>query len=289
MRYDDLKYMPKTSSLLGEQGMSFEEAFVSNALCCPSRATVMRGQYAHNSGVWFNRNGSDGGWEGYKDHGYETGNVATRLSYAGYRTGLFGKYLNYDSGITVPLGWDDWFAFLDPLRYYDYDVNDNGTTRPFGSSESGYSTDVLNAETQQFIDESVDASEPFFAYVAPKAPHEPEAPAPRDLHTYDGEQAPRLLSFNEEDVSDKPSWISSLPQLSDRRIKQIDARQEDRAETLQALDDLVEGVVNELQTEGVLDNTYIFFTSDNGWESGEHRMPQEKGAPFPKRAFAYRS
>jgi arylsulfatase A-like enzyme len=125
MRYDDLKYMPKTSSLLGEQGMSFEEAFVSNALCCPSRATVMRGQYAHNSGVWFNRNGSDGGWEGYKDHGYETDNVATRLSYAGYRTGLFGKYLNYYSGTTVPLGWDDWFAFLDPLRYYDYDVNDN--------------------------------------------------------------------------------------------------------------------------------------------------------------------
>ena len=104
MRYDDLKYMPKTSSLLGEQGMRFEEAFVSNALCCPSRATIMRGQYAHNSGVWFNRNGSDDGWEGYKDHGYETDNVATRLSYAGYRTGLFGKYLNYYSGTTVPLG-----------------------------------------------------------------------------------------------------------------------------------------------------------------------------------------
>ena len=111
MRYDDLKYMPKTSSLLGEQCMIFEEAFVSNALCCPSRSTIMRGQYAHNSGVWFNRNGSDDGWEGYKDHGYETDNVATRLSYAGYRTGLFGKYLNYYSGTTVPLGWDNCSLF----------------------------------------------------------------------------------------------------------------------------------------------------------------------------------
>jgi N-acetylglucosamine-6-sulfatase len=279
MRYDDLKYMPKTSSLLGEQGMSFEEAFVSNALCCPSRATIMRGQYAHNTGVWFNRNGSDGGWEGYRDHGYEQDNVATRLSDAGYRTGLFGKYLNYYSGISVPPGWVDWFA-MPSESYYDYDVNDSGTIVHYGSEESDYSTDVLSEQTQQFIDESVAHQELFFAYVAPVAPHGPATPAPRDLHTYDGEQAPRSPSFNEDDVSDKPPWISSLPPLNNRRIERIDTRQENRAETLQALDDLVEGVVNKLQSTGALNNTYIFFTSDNGWESGEHRIPREKGRPY---------
>src|SRR3712207_6404656 len=121
MSKDDLnaRYMPKTSSLLAEQGMSFQNAFVTNPLCCPSRATIMRGQYAHNTGVWFNLNVfnpdpavRDGGWEGYRGNGYEEENVATRLSDAGYRTGLFGKYLNGYSGTSVPPGWVDWFAFF---------------------------------------------------------------------------------------------------------------------------------------------------------------------------------
>src|ERR671912_2244011 len=90
MRKDDLKYMPKTRALLGAQGMQFANAFVTNPLCCPSRATIMRGQYAHNSGVWGNSDGPDSGWQGYKNHGNEQDNIATRLHDAGYRTGLFG-------------------------------------------------------------------------------------------------------------------------------------------------------------------------------------------------------
>ena len=121
----------------------------------------MRGQYAHNTGVWFNRNVfnpdpavPDGGWEGYKGNGYEEDNVATRLSDAGYRTGLFGKYLNGYSGTSVPPGWVDWFA-TSSQKYFDYDVNDNGTIVHYGAEESDYSTDVLSEQTQQFIDESV--------------------------------------------------------------------------------------------------------------------------------------
>jgi N-acetylglucosamine-6-sulfatase len=288
MRKDDLnaRYMPKTHSLLASEGMSFQNAFVSTPLCCPSRATTMRGQYAHNTGIWYNVNvfnpdGPDGGWEGYQRNGYEEDNVATHLDAdAGYRTGLFGKYLNNYSGTTVPSGWDDWFAFLDPIRYYDYDVNDNGTTTHFGASESDYSTDVISVETQQFIDASVDAGEPFFAYVAPKAPHAPATPAPRHQHDFDGEQAPRLPSFNEEDVSDKPAWIQSLRRLNDTRIAEIDERHEQRVESLRSVDDLVGGVVDKLQSRQVLDNTYIVFTSDNGWYHGEHRIRQGKGRPY---------
>lgn len=280
MRYDYLKYMPKTRALLGSRGMRFKEAFVSNALCCPSRATIMRGQYAHNTGVWFNENRSDGGWEGYKDHGYEQDNVATRLSDAGYRSGLFGKYLNGYSRTSVPPGWDDWFAMVAAPRYFNYDVNDNGTIVHYGSDNSDYSTDVISEQPQQFIDQSVAQRKPFFAYVVPNAPHEPATAAPRDLHTYDGEQAPRPPSFNEDDVSDKPPRISSRPPLSDDQIAQIDAWQENRAETLQALDDLVGAVVNKLKSAGVLNNTYIFFTSDNGLEIGEHRIPLAKRQPY---------
>src|ERR687895_85347 len=88
MRRDDLTYMPKTRSLLENEGMSFSNAYVSNPLCCPSRATIMRGQYAHNTGVWDNIDGKDGGWQGYKSNNgnNENDNVATRLRSAGYRT-----------------------------------------------------------------------------------------------------------------------------------------------------------------------------------------------------------
>jgi N-acetylglucosamine-6-sulfatase len=281
MRYDDLKYMPKTRSLLGSRGRRFKKDFVSFPVCCPSRATIMRGQYAHNTGQRSPLKGVRD-WRVYKAAGYERDDVATRLHNAGYRTGLFGKYLNgysaHSAGTYVPPGWDDWFAT--EIGYYDYNINHNGTIVHYGSDSSDYSTDVIAQQTKQFIQKSVERHKPFFAYVAPKAPHDPAKPAPRDKHTYDGIKAPRPPSFNEKDVSDKPPWIRSLPKLSDRQKAQIDAEQEKRAETLQALDDLVAGVVGKLKNEGVLHNTYIFFTSDNGWHQGEHRIQQGKGRPY---------
>jgi N-acetylglucosamine-6-sulfatase len=303
MRKDDLTYMTQTRSLLAEKGMSFEHAFVSNALCCPSRATILRGQYAHNTGVWSNKaNASEGGWRAYRNNGLEQDNVATRLDAVGYRTGLFGKYLNgYNQGNAyVPPGWDRWFAsgafrYFDydandqgtirhfgtsDFRYFDYDANDQGTIRHFGTSDADYQTDVLSRETNTFISDSAKLGTPFFAYVAPIAPHAPATPAPRDLHTYDGVKAPRLPSFNEKDVSDKPTWIRSRPRLTTDDIAAIDNRHEKRAETLQALDDLVAGVVNTLYKANAMSNTYIFFTSDNGRAQGEHRRPSGKANSY---------
>ena len=298
MRKDDLKYMPKTKALLQDAGMTFENAFVSNALCCPSRATIMRGQYSHNNGVWSNSSTdssstTSGGWQAYQQNGDEADNVATRLQGAGYRTGLFGKYLNgYTNTTDIPpqgveAEWDRWFAAFtsgDP-RYFDYDVNDQGTIRHFGTQESDYSTDVISTHTNAFISNSVAADKPFFAYVAPIAPHEPSTPAPRDAHAYDGVIGPRLPSFNEQDVSDKPSWIRQLSKLSSSQISAINKRHEKRVESLQAVDDLVEGVVNTLNSptpDGAvpLDNTYVFFTSDNGYHHGEHRIPRQKWRPY---------
>lgn len=282
MRKDDLTYMPQTRSLLAAKGMSFENAFVSNGLCCPSRATIMRGQYAHNTGVWLNGGPDEGGWRAYRSNGLEQDNVATRLDAAGYRIGLFGKYLNsYSNTTLIPPGWDHWFAtFHPPWEYFDYDVNDNGTMRHFGTRDSDYQTDVLKRETRTFIGASVRQGTPFFAYVAPLAPHGPTISAPRDLHTYDGLKAPRPPSFNEQDVSDKPPWIRQLPVLSDADEARRDDKQEKQAETLQALDDLVAGVVGKLRDEGVMNNTYVFFTSDNGVHRGEHRIPGDKGRPY---------
>jgi N-acetylglucosamine-6-sulfatase len=287
MRKDDLRYMPKTRALLGDKGMSFVNAYVSYGLCCPSRATILRGQYTHNHEVWNNGNelnSTDGGWQGYKAHGNERDNLAVRLDNAGYRTGLFGKYFNHYKGTIEPPGWDDWFAMFSSTEanadYFDYQANDNGTIKHFGTDKSDYSTDVIRRQTRQFIDASVAQDKSFFGYVAPKAAHDVAIPAPRDQHAFDGEKAPRLPSFNEADVSDKPSWIRQLPRLSDRKKASINGRHERRVETLQALDDLVEGVVNKLRREGELDSTYVVFTSDNGWHHGEHRIPESKARPY---------
>ncbi len=280
MRKSDLSYMPKTQSVLKDRGMSFENAYVSNALCCPSRSTIMRGQYAHNTGVWTNDDGTDGGWGGYKSNGNEEKNVGTRLNRAGYRTALIGKYLNgYENTTDVPAGWDTWFATF-TFDYFDYDVNDNGTIRHFGTADKDYVTDVLGRRTRQFIGSSAAQGKPFFAYVAPIAPHSPWTPAPRDEQAFDGEEAPRAPSFDEADVSDKPPWIQQLPQLSDRQKAEVDGRHERRVETLQAVDDLVGGVVDKLRSSRQLGNTYIIFTSDNGVHQGEHRIKQGKARPY---------
>jgi N-acetylglucosamine-6-sulfatase len=138
---------------------------------------------------------------------------------------------------------------------------------------------VLRGQTRDFIDTSLKRDRPFFAYVAPPAPHPPFTPAPRDRHSHDGLKAPRPPSFNERDVSDKPPWIRR-PMLSDRKKAAIDNRHENRAETLGALDDLVGGVVNKLKDRRQLSNTYIVFTSDNGWHHGEHRIPDGKKQPY---------
>jgi N-acetylglucosamine-6-sulfatase len=294
MRKDDLQYMPNTRALLQSTGMSFQNAFVSNALCCPSRATIMRGQYSHNTGVWSNSSTDSssttaGGWQVYQQNGNEADNVATRLQLAGYKTGLFGKYLNgYDNTAYRPPGWDRWFgAFTSgTLHYFDYDVNDQGAIRHYGTSDSAYSTDVISGQADAFISSNATQGTPFFAYVAPIAPHDPSTPAPRDAHDYDGIQGPRLPSFNEADVSDKPSWIRQQSKLSSSQISAINKRHENRVESLQAVDDLVAGVVNALDTTKTpsgakaLDNTYVFFTSDNGYHHGEHRIPKQKWRPY---------
>src|SRR5215218_1180519 len=236
-------------------------------------------------GVWSNSSTDSpsttiGGWRAYQGNSNEADNVATRLQSAGYRTGLFGKYLNGYNTTEVPPGWDRWFAHVNGIDYYDYQINDDGTIKHYESTSADYETDVIANQAKTFIGTSANAGVPFFAYVAPKAPHLPATPAPGDLHTYDGLKTRRPPSFNEKDVTDNLSWIRQLPRLSDAKKAKIENQHERRAESLQAVNDLVAGVVGTLKDKGVLSSTYIFFTSDNGWHEGEHRIQQGKWRPY---------
>jgi N-acetylglucosamine-6-sulfatase len=282
MRKDELKYMPKTSNLIGSQGMTFSNEYVPQAFCCPSRASVLRGQYPHNHQIWFVADGPNGGYQGWKGQDHERDNLATQLQAGGYRTGLFGKYMNnYDETTSKPPGWDDFFGKnAGSGGYYNSTINDNGTPRIYGSAASDYLPDVLRDEANQFVGESVALDRPFFLYYAPKTPHEPAKPAPRHVDAFNGVQPPRYPSYDEADVSDKPAHIQSRPRITASEAAIIRAEHENRVESLQAVDEAVQAIYNKVQSEEQLANTYFFFTSDNGWMHGEHRISSGKLQPY---------
>lgn len=283
----DLSVMPNVKALLADRGMSFGSHYVSLSLCCPSRVTGLRGQFAHNTGIY--KNGApDGGFEGTYAKGLESSTIATWLRGAGYRTALFGKYLNgYPNTAPktyVPPGWTEWYSPNDgtPYKEYNYSLNENGTTVAYGSTDADYMTDVLSAKAADFITRSVDQhpDQPFFAYIATYAPHSPATPPTRYENAFPGVKAPRPASWNEADVSDKPDWVKALPLLDDALIADIDKLYRHRLQTLLAVDDLVKNIVDTLQAKGQMANTYIVFASDNGYHQGQHRLDSGKMTAF---------
>jgi N-acetylglucosamine-6-sulfatase len=287
---DDLDYasaqkMPQIRSRLADEGASFEEAFVSLALCCPSRATILTGLYAHNYNVISNK-APDGGFDKFHAQGHEENTIAVRLQESGYQTAYFGKYLNEYPGdqdpTYVPPGWDEWHGKLRKREHrpYNYQINENGEVVSYGSDTEDYFTDVLSRQVTDFIGSAGEDSRPFFMFVAPTAPHGPATPAERHKGAFASEEAPRPPSFDEEDVSEKPWVVSSLERISEEEASEIEDYYRQRLESMLAVDEMVGALVEELEALGELENTYIFFTSDNGWFQGEHRIQGGKNHPY---------
>ena len=208
------EFMPKTRALLADQGTTFNNFFVSYAFCCPSRASILRGQYGHNTHVMGNEL-PYGGYEKLHQQGLEQSTIATWLQAAGYHTALFGKYVNrYEPERGVPPGWTDWYGGgTDAHVGYNYKLNENGQIVAYGSAPDDYATDVLSRKAVEVIRRSTAARQPFFLYVAPFVPHSPAAAAPRHLHLFRDAPLPRPRAFDEADVSDKPTVIQSFPHL----------------------------------------------------------------------------
>ncbi len=266
-RYDTLKVMPQVQRLLIGGGMQLKQAIVTNPLCCPSRATIFTGRYSHTTGVYFNW-GPHGGWDAFRPS--ESSTIATALDAVGYRTGLFGKYLNgYNGvGISVPPGWDEWFAFTGTNAYYDYVMFDGLERHPFGSEPRDYSTDVIARRAASFI-RGTPAGSPLFMVVAPFAPHNPATPAPRHKGDFSGVPVPFGPAVNELDVSDKPRFVRRQNLLDPRKLAK---QQRKRWESLLAVDDMVSRVVTALRDTDRAGNTLIIYVSDNGLMVGEHRL-----------------
>ena len=290
---DDLDFalaqkMPNLRSLLIEEGVSFENAFASQSLCCPSRATILTGQYAHNHGIKDNTP-PDGGFQKFRDEGLEEDTIAVRLQQeGGYRTAYFGKYLNGYPGeedpAYVPPGWDEWHGKLLETLYYDYGINHNGEVVSYGSEAKDYFTDVLSHQATGYVRNAMPDSRPFFMYLAPEAPHGLATPAERHKNAFADEEAPRPPSFDEEDVSDKPSWIRKSERITEEEASGIDTYHRKRLRSMLAVDEMVASLIEELEATGELDNTYISFTSDNGWFEGQHRIRKEKDRSYEESA-----
>ena len=273
--------MPKVKKLIEQEGTTFTNFFVPYPLCCPSRVSILRGQYPHNTEVLGNLP-PEGGFLTARRLQRETSTIATWLRDAGYRTAFYGKYLNGYAETDAPApGWDEWHAANDDGYFnVNYKLNENGEVATYGDRPEDYLTDVIARKAAEHIRKWSAQGRPFFLYVAPFAPHSPYNPAPRHANLFLDAELPRPPSFNETDVSDKPGFINELPQLNKDQINEITVHYRRRLQCLQAVDDLVETLVNTLEETGELDNTYVVYASDNGFHLGEHRMLEGKDTAY---------
>jgi N-acetylglucosamine-6-sulfatase len=287
MRASDLQYMPNTQNLLEKQGVKFTNAWVTRSLCCPSRSTILRGQYAHNHNVWTNVYPSGGFWRFY-DQGLENSTIATWLDDAGYDTVLIGKYLNpygldragnYAPTTYVPPGWDRWYAWEGTYRgtQLKYDINENGSVATYYRSMT-HDTDLDTQAAERFIRQTAGGA-PFFMHLSPNAPHDPAYYPPRHANEFSDTPLPGPPSFNEKAISDKPAWVRNRPLLTSTNVQYLTKLYRDRLRALQSVDEMVGRLVAALRDTGELSNTYIVFTSDNGIYLGEHRLTH-KGAAY---------
>jgi arylsulfatase A-like enzyme len=292
---ESMKVMHRTNSLIGGRGVTFTNSFVNYSLCCPSRATFLTGQYAHNHRVLSNQ-GTTGGFHRFQSlHAHN--NLAVWLQDAGYYTALVGKYLNrYENRPRIPPGWSEWRATApDDQSVYDYILNDNGTLVRRHAQPDDFKQDVLTRIAVDLIGRRASNPAPLFLWLTYTAPHvaNPDRspnmprdcgnaakPAARHAHAFDNAPLPKPPNFNEADVNDKPASIRSLYTLTEDQISDIQRKYRCELESLLAVDQGVKKVVDALRASGELDRTLIVYTSDNGYFHGEHRIPEGKMRPY---------
>lgn len=284
-RLDDVWVMTNAKNEIADKGLEFTNGLVVNAWCCPSRISTLTGRYSHTTGVYKNFP-PYGGYDSFSA-GEDGDTLAAWLDDAGYRTGLFGKYLNGYAGTYVPPGWDHWVSFVENERneggaYFNYTLSTNGSLVSYGSDPEDYSTDVLSDHVVNFI-ATTPPDEAFFAFYTPFAPHGAPVPAPRHLGALSDVTFDHPPSYAEADVSDKPQYIQDMPPFNSVGVDRNRVRQ---METLLALDEGIAEILDTLESAGRLENTLIIFMSDQGILRGEHNflkkmVPYEESIRIP--------
>ena len=267
---------------LQRQGETFSNYFVADSLCCPSRSSIFTGLFPHDTKVATNLP-PDGGFQKFQSERLDTKTFAVALQRAGYATSMLGKYLNgYGDPLKpktapVPPGWSDWHVSNSTgYAEFNFALNDNGTFNRYKGKDK-YGVDLLNSYAQSFIKRA--AGKPFAIEVATFAPHAPYTPAPRNADDFPGLTQPRDASFNTNNVN-PPAWLGQRNALGPKQIATIDASYRKRAQAVEAVDKLVADTQATLAAEGLAKNTYIVFSSDNGYHLGQHRLSRGKQTAF---------
>ncbi len=284
MRTGDLAYMPFTRRLLAGNGVSFDNMVSPYPLCCPARAEILSAQYSHNNGVRGNA-WPNGGY--YKLDSNHT--LPVWLKAKGYDTGFIGKYLNQygkRDPYAVPPGWNHWFASVDGT--YDYWYSRYNSDGQLQSYPDVYQTNQMTATAEDWITQFAIDARPYFLWLSYTAPHtscsvtaasariegrcwNDPVGAPGDVGKYSSLPMVKNPSINEKDVSDKSQFIQQLPRYSAWRLLAHERLYRTRLESLQSVDRDIRDIVERLKATGQYDNTYLLFTSDNGFQLGEHR------------------
>lgn len=289
----DMAWMPRTRALIGEPGTTFPNSVVSLAECCPSRATLLTGRYAHNHGV-LSTHPPFGGWRRIPA-GHT---LAVWLRRAGYATALVGKYGNGFGDSEVPAqppGWTEFHGLLGGGIYSFFGARwlSNGVVEDFGER---YQTDLLTERAVEVVRRRLGPRQPrpLFLWLTYVAPHvgQPRddflegtgrgttVPSPLYADRFAGVRMPRSPSFNEADVFDKPLAIQLRPRIEGAQLDFLELSWKRRIQALQSVDAGVARVIDALRASGELRRTLIVFTSDNGFMQGQHRVPGGKLLPY---------
>lgn len=298
-RYDDMAALPQTRALLGgTNGATYTNAYVSTPLCCPSRATLLTGQYSHNHGVWDNF-GPNGGGDALAD----SNTLPVWLQRGGYQTSMIGKYLNglgqegeIDDPTYIPPGWSRWAALTHgtTAAYVEEDLSVGESTPDAPGTgtmvhRDNYQTRELTARAVSRIGTWAPDG-PMFMWLSYFAPHGdstlhgPAIPVPPEYDGISKAGLPSSKAFDEADVADKPGWVRKLPRLTQAQKDSIVFQRRERRDALAVVDDGVADVVAALKASGEYDNTVVMFMSDNGVMQGEHRIAGGKRWPYRESA-----
>jgi arylsulfatase A-like enzyme len=282
-RWDTLKpeFMPKTWDLLVSKGVNFTNAFVTSPFCCPMRTSMLSGGFLSKDTQILDNNLPNGGALKFKDDA----TLAVAFQAAGYKTGLFGKYLNeYDKKAPyIPPGWTRFVGWSNQKFWYDYKLaqgsstptaSSQGTISTFTKSDDKYLIYNQRDHALSFINDYGD--QPFFLYFAPEAPHEPATAAPGDEKLFSS-FVYRDRGYNEADLSDKPAIVRDRASRFKEYIE--DSVHRSQLRSLQAVDRSVEAIVEAVRAKGALDRTVFVFASDNGVLWGEHGL-KDKYLPY---------
>ncbi len=280
---------------LERQGETFTRYFVADSLCCPSRSTIFTGLFPHDTKVFTNI-APAGGFLKFQSQGLDRKTYALAVQRRGYATSMLGKYLNgygdpnlSSATAPIPPGWSDWHVVNHTgYKEFRYVVNDNGTYDSFGGPtttcgaaglDDNYGVDVLNRDANAFITQSAARGRPFAMEVATFAPHKPYTPAPRNACDFPDLTEPRDASFDTNNVN-PPAWLGDRQPMTPAQIAKIDQSYRMRAQSVEAVDRLLADVEATLAADHELGNTYIVFSSDNGYHMGQHRLLKGKQTAF---------